>query len=684
MSDRNLEILRQLTKENNIYEEDILNALSITSRQLNYSIEQINQELISRGIPVIRKEGKKFIFSEGILDLMIERQGIEDIVFSPEDRVQIIILYILMMEVALSLDHFAVDLNVSKNTVLNDMKIVRKKLAEYHLTLDYSRKNGYTINGDEWDKRILLQNAIQTIHHIYGSNLLDDLLRINNVKVNKMKDYILQIEKYLNIHYTDDDFYTLVYLLSANMQRIEKGYFIESLDFIDSREIITTAEYQALQFLTFELPHMPNQELIFIALQLLGSKKRNIIPLKKEDLPLLSNSLWEFLNEFEAKTLLVLQNKKDLLKKLMVHFKPAYYRIKYNIVTNNILHEEIVAKYEVLHNFVKKSIGPIETFFQEPLPNEEVSYITLFIGGHLLADEQIDMEENITKAVIICPNGITMSRLLEKTLRQVFPEFMFYPPLSIREYEGFILPHDIVFSTVPVVTTDKHIFIVRELPDASDKLSLRQSVIKKIYHLDFTSIDAKSLMNVIKKHADIKNETKLVHELEQLLLKESTDQSELSEEQVLLEDIITEHSIRIINHGLTWNQMLEEGSKPLIEDKKITQEYVEQLKQEFENQPEYINLRQNIIIPHLNPKKIDQKLGISIVINKAGFTYSRKRMNIMVIITTPDKTSHLDILYGINKIAGNGELLEVIKEASSSKDIKEKIIRFLEEARSES
>ena len=63
------------------------------------------------------------------------------------------------------------------------------------------------------------------------------------------------------------------------------------------------------------------------------------------DLPLLSNSLWEFLIEFEANTFLVLKDKKALLGKLINHFKPAYYRIKYNLPVDNVLYEKIISEY---------------------------------------------------------------------------------------------------------------------------------------------------------------------------------------------------------------------------------------------------------------------------------------------------------------------------------------------------
>ncbi|MDK6430191.1 PRD domain-containing protein, partial [Enterococcus faecalis] len=78
-------------------------------------------------------------------------------------------------------------------------------------------------------------------------------------------------------------------------------------------------------------------------------------------------------------TLLVLSDKKDLLIKLLNHFKPAYYRIKYDLSTGNVLYDKIRSEYNVLHNFVCQSISPLERFFQTEISDEEIAYITLFV-----------------------------------------------------------------------------------------------------------------------------------------------------------------------------------------------------------------------------------------------------------------------------------------------------------------
>ncbi|MBA5845080.1 PTS sugar transporter subunit IIA, partial [Escherichia coli] len=71
------------------------------------------------------------------------------------------------------------------------------------------------------------------------------------------------------------------------------------------------------------------------------------------------------------------------------------------------------------------------------------------------------------KAVVVCPNGLSISRWMEKTLRSLFPEIFFYQAMSIREFEQTKLGYDIVFSAVPL-STDKKFFLINQLLDGKE------------------------------------------------------------------------------------------------------------------------------------------------------------------------------------------------------------------------
>ena len=660
VSDRNLDILQQLIKQRSIKESELSQLFDLSARQLSYSIDSINEKLSENHLPTIEKRQGCYYAKNEAAEYLTIQQSIQDIIFSKEDRLYLLIIMILARTEELSLDHFCIELQISKNTALSDIKKAKEHLTKYQLKIEFSRKKGYVISGNEWDKRIVLFHAITKIYKYYGEKVTEELLEGSKKNLEQVKNDVLKIEKYIGVKYTDEDFYPLIYFIASLFIRIEREQLIEGSRIGDREEIEHTKEYQSISYITTDFPDLPEDEKLFIALQLLSSNIRNKGMVSEKELPLLANSLWEFLIEFETNTFLVLSDKKDLLKKLLNHFKPAYYRIKYDLSTENVLYDKIRSEYKVLHDFVRQSIGPLEEFFETKIADEEIAYITLFVGGHLIGNDHNDLEEKIIKAVILCPNGISMSKLIEKKLKEIFPEFLFYPTNSVREYKSFVLPHDIVFSTVPV-ESEKKVYLISEILSKGEQLRLRQDVIKDLYHLDFSGIHSTDILNVVKQYVTVnkKTETKVLEALDSLLLgeqKRTNDEGMGSKSE--LSQVIIKENILFIEDEVTWETLLRKASQCLIEQNIISSEYTDALLKEYRDQPAYIMLRQRIVLPHLDPTLIEQKLGVCFIVLKQGLEYQDQKIHVVALLTTPDKTSHLTILYHINRMAKDAEFIE--------------------------
>ncbi|RZH79641.1 transcriptional antiterminator, partial [Staphylococcus aureus] len=71
-----------------------------------------------------------------------------------------LMLILFSKENAMSLKHFSIDLQVSKNTVIHDIIHVKEQLENHGLSIKYSRKNGYAIFGDEFEVRLFFFKLI--------------------------------------------------------------------------------------------------------------------------------------------------------------------------------------------------------------------------------------------------------------------------------------------------------------------------------------------------------------------------------------------------------------------------------------------------------------------------------------------------------------------------------------------
>ncbi|USZ60686.1 BglG family transcription antiterminator [Lactiplantibacillus plantarum] len=676
MSDRKHEILRKIIQNGSMTQTALAADFNITNRRLVYDIEQLNEDLANHHLPSIEFKRGIFYSSPEQDQLLKVNRKLNEIIFSPEERVCVLQIMLLTSDDDIFLKTIEIDLKISKNTALGDLKRLKDYLSKDELTVRFERKYGYQIYGDEWSQRVKLMQAISMIYKHYGEQITTELLGKWHSYLDITRSKIQSVESYLDIKYTDEDYYFLIYFISAILVRVKRGSLINGDRFDDQPDIEQTREYQALYIGNDEFTQLPKQEKAYVALNLLSAGVRSRSELNDELSIRLSNALWEFLTEFEAKAMLVLPDKKRLLIKLVDHFIPAYYRIKYHIPSNNVLYNKIKSKYEALHDFVRQSVSPINKFFGTEISDEEVAYITLFIGGHLVDNHQPSVGQKIIKVVVLCPNGVSISHILAESLKKTFPEFMFYPPSSIREYSNFIMPHDIVFSTVPV-ESGKKVYVVNEILSKTDQINLREQVLQDVFKVNFKGFSADGLISVIRKYASIKNEKKLKDALNGLLISDARVRSaETANKNGLIEQLDTGLiSLRKVG---AWMDVLNQACEMLVHRGIVDKQYRDALLREYHDQPNYVVLNQNIILPHLDPDIYTQKLGVSLVIVRNGTTYSSRRVKIVVLLATPDKASHLNILYDINQIAQNNQFVKDLANLEQPEEVLQALTNFLE------
>ena len=96
--------------------------------------------------------------------------------YSPKERKIWLILYLLIQEKILLEDLINL-LQVSRNTVLADLKKLKVELNKYNLSLHFGRKEGYQIVGNEQSKRNLLILSLSQIicQHSWVFNITSKL-----------------------------------------------------------------------------------------------------------------------------------------------------------------------------------------------------------------------------------------------------------------------------------------------------------------------------------------------------------------------------------------------------------------------------------------------------------------------------------------------------------------------------
>jgi transcriptional antiterminator/mannitol/fructose-specific phosphotransferase system IIA component (Ntr-type) len=671
LDERSNLILKRVVSNPGISNTELERKYHLSRRQISYSFTKINDWLKSNNYPKIqRTNGGKFIIDPLLMELFAEKveHSAGSYIPSEKERAQLVLLMLLSSEEELSLLHFSSALSVSKNTVLRDMKYTQKIVNAYHLEIVYSRMHGYDIVGSEWNKRKLLIEILRIVYDMYqGETYIQAYTGISREEIQRLKEQMEKVEKRLALQFIDQKIKLLPYTIAILLKRIKKGNLIKDSYHIDYEELSDTKEFEAAEILIEDATCIPKEERLFITLQLLTSNVLSSQFLRDEEILELKSSLKSSLALFEKKACITFKEKEKLLQKLVLHMKPAYYRIKYQLTTNYSIIEKVSEEFEAIHYIVKDSLKPFESYIGCSIPESEVMFITVFIGGHLInSGETIQLKK---RAVVVCPNGVSISHLMEHTLRDLFPEFYFYEALSIREFEQSKAEFDMVFSPVPVQTS-KHLFIVEQFISDFQKLQLRQRVIQTIFGLNTSVVNIEQLISVIEKYAKVDQKSQLQKALQDYFSLQVLNETKENQEYSLA-DLITPETIVLRDQVESWKEAISIAAAPLLHKGVITESYIDKMQEQYPSMSPHIVLRLNVAIPHASPEDGVQAVGMSLLKLKEGLLCGEQKVHFIVVIAAIDKKKHLNAMLQLMKLAEMNGVINEMKHLNEKHKIYE-------------
>ncbi|KRD99446.1 BglG family transcription antiterminator [Priestia megaterium] len=671
LDERSNLILKRVVSNPEISNTELERKYHLSRRQISYSFTKINDWLKDNNYPKIqRTNGGKFIIDPLLMELFAEKveHSAGSYIPSEKERAQLVLLMLLSSEEELSLLHFSSALSVSKNTVLRDMKYTQKIVNAYHLEIVYSRMHGYDIVGSEWNKRKLLIEILRIVYDMYqGETYIQAYTGISREEIQRLKEQMEKVEKRLALQFIDQKIKLLPYTIAILLKRIKKGNLIKDSYHIDYEELSDTKEFEAAEILIEDATCIPKEERLFITLQLLTSNVLSSQFLRDEEILELKSSLKSSLALFEKKACITFKEKEKLLQKLVLHMKPAYYRIKYQLTTNYSIIEKVSEEFEAIHYIVKDSLKPFESYIGCSIPESEVMFITVFIGGHLInSGETIQLKK---RAAVVCPNGVSISHLMEHTLRDLFPEFYFYEALSIREFEQSKAEFDMVFSPVPVQTS-KHLFIVEQFISDFQKLQLRQRVIQTIFGLNTSVVNIEQLISVIEKYAKVDQKSQLQKALQDYFSLQVLNETKENQEYSLA-DLITPETIVLRDQVESWKEAISIAAAPLLHKGIITEAYIDKMQEQYPSMSPHIVLRLNVAIPHASPEDGVQAVGMSLLKLKEGLLCGEQKVHFIVVIAAIDKKKHLNAMLQLMKLAEMNGIINEMKRLNEKYKIYE-------------
>ena len=682
---RSLEIIKILLKYPHLKSKDLEEKLSLSRRQITYSIEKANGWLESNGLPVIqRNNAGTFLLNQKVQNYFAEQmQGTcweseTDYIPTEQERSLMIVLYMIDTSEEVSLAHLMDLLKVSKNTALSDVKLAMKYIEPFKLSITYSRMRGYCISGEEIAARKLIRKLVMDILEMYhGSDFMDELL---GERREETFGLVREMEQLLNIKYTDQSLEVLSYVIAFNLSRAQNNHHLSKKSIARHTDIQDTREYGTAQQILEAHLSLPDLERNWIILQFLMANIQQSEIHGFEEIQL-KEAVEQVISLFEDKVFIKVSDRRILTERLFMHLRPAYYRSRYHLNLEVDSYAAFIRGDDnllILFNIIQEIIYPIEESLQVRFPQNELALLT-FLFGTELVNQGISLK-NKTIAVVVCANGLTISRLLKHTLKDLFPDFVFTETLSSREFSNYTSRYDIAFTSVPLAT-EKLSFLVDPLMSDNEKIGLKRQVYQKLGLYDDEAVQR--IMEVVKRYTEVTDEESLEQALHQVVLSNKSETKSIPDQNALpdLNSYFPQDAIQMIDSAEDWKEALALACSPLLKRGIITENYIDALIAENDTEEFYSFLGDCMAIPHSSVEKGVLSDGFALLILKKPVQFrNRKQIRIITPLAILNQSVHLKAIIQLNQLAEDEVAIssmlaaeeltvirEIIKKASKKK-----------------
>ncbi|KLI74670.1 transcriptional antiterminator [Lacticaseibacillus zeae DSM 20178 = KCTC 3804] len=666
MNKREARILSEIIRHPKIDSIKLQQMMGLTGRQLSYSIGHINDALNEQGLPAVKKlgDGSLQVKDEVFRFLAKSDDAFKfDNYHEEEERMYLTLLYLLTTSDNVSLNHVVDYLGISKTTAEKDIRRTRSFLKQRHeMLLKYTRTNGYFIQGSEVAQRLVLNDTVLNLQQYSDSQ--DVISKTSRVGIEEVVHYAREVEKHLDVTYSDDAFVTLVNTLAVNITRNLSGRVKDSKYFDD--ELTDTTELASITSATNPDWVRSKADLEWLTLIFLSSNTLRGA-FQDEQSPILS-AVEKMVNQFEQDTLVKIPNRKAFDKQLLAHLRPAYFRVKYGMHLANIGVDKVFREdswHKMLFETVKNDLKPLEKLVGKSFPTEEVKLITFYFGGVLESRKQPDNNQH--RAAVVCTNGIISARLMFEHLVRLFPEITFLSATSVHDFEAFDRDYDLVFSTVPLNTHARQ-YIIHPLMTTEESINLRFRVLNDLgISTQQGSVD--QVLQIVKKHATVRDAKGLKNDILAWLVKSNISQDEETKESQLpsLKHYLKPELVQVVDASMDWEKALRFSVAPLLDRGIVTQHFEDVLVKQTKDPRSFAFLGTRMAIPHTLPENgaLSEAFGFSIFKTPVLFP-GKEAISIIVPISLRDTTRHLRAIQQLSRIAEDTELIDKLINTNSS------------------
>ncbi|SJS71933.1 BglG family transcription antiterminator [Clostridioides difficile] len=629
MKERAKKILDFIIKNNNVTSQELQEKFNVSKRTIYYDILAINKQLGKSGN--IKNVKHKFIFEGNLCDARKIISAEEDKFLDSDYRKTFILNKILLGE-KISIEKLTNEMLLSKNTVVQTITDVKKYLQTMGLRLEYKGK--YKIIGDEYVVRELFLIIVQE----------------NVLEINSISKEVSSFDTKGHIKLTDYSLLNLTKFVEFLNKRIRDGKTLYSYKYLNEAKKISY--FSNCKELLCEEANENEQAYICTYISSLPSLNSEV----KEDV--VEEYVDKLIDKFEVNTAIKLESKHEFKKNILRHLHSSYNRIRFKFPIRNPMLDETKYKHESLYKIIKSIIENEEEFpVFEGIREEEIGFIAAYFGGYLRGSRDNGLRRN--KVLLVCPNGLMVSKSLEIQLYKYIPTIEIVGIVSIKQLKEVNVYYDYIITTIDIQNVN-NVIVVNPLLTSSDVQLLTNKLISVKENEKYFNLEL--IIQAIRKNGVINNEEALKADLLNIIHK--IDEGEMY--QPMLKELINAERVNIIKSVRDWKEAIKIASKPLLEDNSIEELYIENMIKSVEKYGPYIVLADRFALPHASSKEGVNKLAMSLLIVEDEVDLLGKPVNIFMVLAAVDNTTHIRALASLSEMMYEEENVKLIINGDKS------------------
>ena len=538
---------------------------------------------------------------------------------------------IIMTKEKTTFEELAEKLQVSKNTIIQDLKSAEILLEQNDIKIKKKSYYGIFLEGDEDNVRSYLLQLYKKSAKYIQLNINKYFIECLNLDISEIRSFIENVEILASVKYSEESLEELEVLVLFSLCRMSIGNTVKySNGYIDEQK--SNKNYKILKDCIKKLNSKITESEICYLLKLFSGAKStlgNFINTNSEVDKLTTNIIKDMCDVININPVEDI----DFKEQMALHLKVAIFRLKNNLLIDNPMLEEIKYKMSFIYNITEKILSEYESILKVKFPESEIAYIAMYFDA--LFERNVKHKFSY-KVLIICNGGLATSSLLKTRIGTMIPELEVVDICRLRDVETSVKKYEVDFliSTVPFTLDDYKVIQVNPLLGLDDIEKIKAETFNRRYE----------------KHCKF-----FVEKVQ------NKSQSGISK-------ILPEKYSQIGVEIKDWQEAIKVAAEPLIKDKKIKRQYISEIIKVIETLGNYMVFIPEIAFVHAEPTFVIEN-SVSILVLKKPIKFgSKKETLVKVIVVLANKNENMNLVNLINIITKEGNIKK-LKEATCYEDI---------------